>query len=164
MPRPEQPDLAGTSAATQRTIDGIIAAHRNIPGAIVTVLREAHAAAGRLSPSLLDYISVEMKLPMRSVHEVAAFHRRSFMRPEGRHNVKLCTGAACGDRGTGPMLGRIRAALRLAEGAVSGDGRFSIDTVSCLGACGLAPVMVVDGDTYGAIDPDQALEILERYP
>jgi NADH:ubiquinone oxidoreductase subunit E len=164
MPCPEHPDLAGSNAATQGAIDRIIAAHRHIPGALVTVLREAHAAAGCLSPPLLDYISAEMNLPRRSVHDVAAFHRRAFEMPEGRHKVKLCTGSACGHRGTEPVLGRVRAALRLAESGFSEDRRFSLDTVRCLGACGLAPVMVVDGDTHGAVDPDHVLEILARYP
>jgi NADH:ubiquinone oxidoreductase subunit E len=163
MSRPEYSDFADINRATQEAIDRLIADHRHSPGAIVAVLRQVHAVSGRLSPPLLDYISAEMSLPLRLVHDVAAFHRRSFQTPEGRHSVKLCTGAACDGRGTGPVLGRIRTVLER-KGPLSEDRRFSFDTVRCLGACGMAPVMVVDEDTYGAIEVDQVLEILEKYP
>ena len=164
MPRHAQTDLADIDAAMRGAVDRIIAAFRGRPGTIVTVLREVRAATGCLSPPLLDYIAAEMNLPPRSVRDTAAFHSRFFDAPQGRHKVRLCRGAACGGKGIEPVFGRVRQALRLEEGATSADRRFCLETVHCLGACGLAPVMVVDRDTYGAVAPEQVLEILERYP
>lgn len=163
MPRHAHTDLVQMDAAMLGAVDRIIAAHRHTPGAIVTVLRQVHAATGRLSPPLLDHIAAAMNLPPRWVRDTAAYHSRFLDAPQGRHKVRLCRGAACGGRGIEPVWGRVRQALRLEEGAASEDRRFSLEAVHCLGACGMAPVMVVDQDTYGAVAPEQVLEILEKY-
>jgi NADH-quinone oxidoreductase subunit E len=85
------------------------------------------------------------------------------MVPKGRHTVKVCMGTACYVRGIGEVLNRLRSEYKLEVGATSDDRRFTLEAVRCLGACGLAPVVVVDNDTHGGVTPDRILDILKRY-
>jgi NADH-quinone oxidoreductase subunit E len=85
------------------------------------------------------------------------------MVPKGRHIIKVCMGTACYVRGIAEVLNRIKSEYNLAVGGTTEDRRFSLEAVRCLGACGLAPVIVVDSDTIGGIGPDQVSELLNRY-
>lgn len=85
------------------------------------------------------------------------------MKPKGRHLIKVCTGTACYVKGIKEVLARIKNAYALPEGGTTEDRRFSLDGVRCLGACGLAPVMVVDNDTHGAVSSDAVLDVLKKY-
>jgi NADH:ubiquinone oxidoreductase subunit E len=85
------------------------------------------------------------------------------MVPKGRHLIKVCMGTACYVRGIGEVLNRIKSLYNLEVGETTEDMRFSLEAVRCLGACGLAPVIVIDSDTHGGVSPDQISEILSRY-
>jgi NADH:ubiquinone oxidoreductase subunit E len=85
------------------------------------------------------------------------------MIPKGRHNIKVCMGTACYVRGIAEILNRMKAEFKLEVGATSEDRRFSLEAVRCLGACGLAPVIVVDSDTHGGVTPDRVKDVLNRY-
>ena len=85
------------------------------------------------------------------------------MVPKGRHTIKVCLGTACYVRGTKPILQRLSSAFKIGVGETTEDRRFSLEAVRCLGACGLAPAVVVGDDTYGGVTPDGILEILEKY-
>jgi len=145
------------------TIDDIIAAYRNRPGAIITVLRECQAVAGYLPVELIDYISRGLNLPKSEVYGVASFYSLFSMTPKGRHTIKICTGTACYVKGIKEVIARISNAYQVDEGETSPDRRFSLESVRCLGACGLAPVMVVGSDVHGAISSDKILELLDKY-
>jgi NADH:ubiquinone oxidoreductase subunit E len=85
------------------------------------------------------------------------------MVPKGRHTIKMCLGTACYVKGIKEALSRIENEYQLKEGDTTDDRRFSLEAVRCLGACGLAPVMVVDQDTYGDVSSDKVIELLEKY-
>ena len=85
------------------------------------------------------------------------------MVPKGRHIIKVCLGTACYVRGTKQILQRLSSVFKIGVGETTEDRRFSLEAVRCLGACGLAPVVVVGNDTHGGITPDGVLEILDRY-
>jgi len=145
------------------SIDEVIAENRGRPGSIITVLRESQAIAGYLPVELIDYISANMNLPVSEVFGVASFYSLFSMKPKGRHTIRMCLGTACYVKGVKEALARITNTFALNEGETSEDRRFSLEGVRCLGACGLAPVMVVGGDTYGAISADKVIDILEEY-
>ena len=85
------------------------------------------------------------------------------MVPKGRHTIKMCLGTACYVKGIKEALSRIQNEFQLKEGDTTDDRRFSLEAVRCLGACGLAPVMVVDQDTYGDVSPDNVIELIDKY-
>jgi NADH:ubiquinone oxidoreductase subunit E len=158
--RPDHPDI------TEQMWDKIhlvIADNKNKPGSIITVLRECQDIVGYLPVQLMDFISAGMNLPSSEVFGVASFYALFSMQPKGRHLIKLCMGTACYVKGIKESLVRIKNRYQLEEGGTSEDRRFSLEAVRCLGACGLAPVMVVDSDTHGAISSDSVLDLLDRY-
>jgi NADH:ubiquinone oxidoreductase subunit E len=144
-------------------IDAVIDKNKSVSGAVITVLRECQAIAGYLPVELLDYISQGLNLPASSVYGVASFYSLFSMVPKGRHTIKMCLGTACYVKGIKEALSRIENEYQLKEGDTTDDRRFSLEAVRCLGACGLAPVMVVDQDTYGDVSSDKVIELLEKY-
>ena len=156
----QHPDIEDTMWAS---IDEVIAENRGKPGSIITVLRESQEIAGYLPVELIDYISANMNLPVSEVFGVASFYSLFSMKPRGRHTVRMCLGTACYVKGIKESLARISNTFQVNEGETSEDRRFSLEGVRCLGACGLAPVMVVGGDTYGAISADKVIDILDKY-
>ena len=158
--QPTHPDITEEMWAK---IHMVIADHKDIPGSIISVLRECQDIVGYLPVQLMDFISAEMNLPSSEVFGVASFYALFSMQPKGRHLIKLCMGTACYVKGIKESLVRIKNRYKLEEGGTSEDRRFSLEAVRCLGACGLAPVMVVDTDTHGAISSDTVTDVLDQY-
>jgi NADH:ubiquinone oxidoreductase subunit E len=144
-------------------IDEIITANRNIPGSVIGVLRECQDVVGYLPVELIDYISNGLNLSRSEVYGVASFYSLFSFEPKGRHLVKVCMGTACYVKGIKESVNRIENKYGLKEGGTSEDRRFSLEAVRCLGACGLAPVVVVDQDTYGDVKADSVIDTLENY-
>ena len=144
-------------------VDAVIAAHKCVPGSIIAVLRECQDVVGFLPKELLDYISRGLNLPSSEVFGVTSFYSLFSMKPKGRHTIKMCLGTACYVKGIKEGLSRIEQTFKIQEGETTSDRRFSLEAVRCLGACGLAPVMVVDQDTHGDVSSDKVLDILEKY-
>lgn len=143
--------------------DAIIDAHRDTPGSLITVLRLCQDIVGYFPPDLIEHIAGGMNLPLSKVYGVVSFYSLFSLKPKGRHQVRVCTGTACYVRGVREVLDRVERRFDVKAGGTCADGRFSLEPVRCLGACGLAPVMVVDRDTHGGVTPDSACAILEGY-
>jgi len=144
-------------------IDQILAANRPVAGSIIAALRECQNVVGYLPVELLDYISTGLNLPSSEVYGVASFYSLFSMTPKGRHTIKLCLGTACYVKGIKEVLSRIENEFRIEEGGTTEDRRFSLEGVRCLGACGLAPVMVIGEDTHGDVSSDKIITLLEDY-
>ena len=144
-------------------IDEIISTNKPRPGSIITVLRECQDTVGYLPVELIDYIGDGMNLSRSEVYGVASFYALFSMTPKGRHTVKLCLGTACYVKGIKEVLDRISNEYKVKEGGTTEDRRFSVEAVRCLGACGLAPVMVINQDTHGDVKADGVLKILDQY-
>jgi len=157
---PQHPDITNDMWIA---IDEIIIANRDVAGSVIGVLRECQDVVGYLPVELIDYISYGMNLSSSEVFGVASFYSLFSFEPKGRHLIKVCMGTACYVKGIKEAIGRIENQYNIKEGGVSEDRRFSLDAVRCLGACGLAPVVVVDQDTYGAVKADKVVETLEKY-
>jgi len=143
--------------------DTIIAAHCDTPGSLITVLRLCQDIVGYFPSDLIEHIAGGMNLPLSKVYGVVSFYSLFSLKPKGRHQVRVCTGTACYVRGVREVLDRVERRFDVKAGGTCADGRFSLEPVRCLGACGLAPVMVVDRDTHGGVTPDSACGILETY-
>lgn len=157
---PEHPDIDETMWSR---IDQVIDANRSVSGAIITVLRECQDVVGYLPVPLLDYIGRGMNLPRSEVYGVASFYALFSMTPKGRHTIKLCLGTACYVKGIKEVMSRIENKYHVKDGGTTEDRRFSVQGVRCLGACGLAPVVVIDQDTHGDVSSDKIIDIVERY-
>jgi len=157
---PQHPDIKNDMWSQ---IDEIIAANRKVPGSVIGVLRECQDVVGYLPVELIDYISNGLNLSRSEVYGVASFYSLFSFEPKGRHLIKVCMGTACYVKGIKEAVNRIENKYGIKEGGMSGDRRFSLEAVRCLGACGLAPVMVVDQDTYGDVKADKVIDTLEKY-
>lgn len=158
-----KPDHSDINGEMWKQIDNTIAANANKPGSIITVLRECQNVVGYLPVELIDYIAQGLNLSRCEVYGVASFYALFSMTPKGRHTIKMCMGTACYVKGIKETMERISNEFKVEEGGTTDDRRFSLEAVRCLGACGLAPVMVVNEDTHGDVSADQVIQILERY-
>ena len=144
-------------------VDEVIQANKDVDGAVITVLRECQNIVNYLPAELIDYIADGMNLPRSEVYGVASFYSLFALEPKGRHTIKVCTGTACYVKGIREVITRIEGEYKVKEGGTTDDRRFSLEGVRCLGACGLAPVMVVGDDTHGDVAAENVIQSLEEY-
>ena len=144
-------------------VDEIITTNRDVPGSVIGVLRECQDVVGYLPVELIDYISDGLNLSSSEVFGVASFYSLFSFEPKGRHLIKVCMGTACYVKGIQEAVNRIENKYKLKEGGTTEDRRFSLEAVRCLGACGLAPVVVVDQDTYGGVTAEKVIETIDKY-
>ena len=144
-------------------IDAVIDRHRGRPGCLIPVLEECQEIFGYLPVELQEYIGRGLNIAPSTIYGVVTFYSFFTMVPKGRHIIKVCMGTACYVKGIGEVMSRIQADYNLEVGETTADRRFSLESVRCLGACGLAPVIVIDKDTHGFVTPDSILDILARY-
>jgi NADH-quinone oxidoreductase subunit E len=154
------PDL---TAEVMSRVDEIIDQNRGKAGCLIPVLEECQGIVGYLPVELQEYIGKRLNIPGSTIYGVVTFYSFFCMVPKGRHTIKVCMGTACYVRGIREVLNRLQSNMNLGVGQTSEDRRFSLEAVRCVGACGLAPVMVVDEDTHGGVTPESALKILNRY-
>jgi NADH:ubiquinone oxidoreductase subunit E len=144
-------------------VDEIIGRYRSKPGSLIPVLEEVQETLGHLPKPILARVALGLRRPFSEVYGVATFYSFFTMVPRGRHTVRCCLGTACYVRGGKKNLDKLVETLRVAPGETTPDRRFSLETVRCLGACGLAPVIMVDEDTFRQVKPTQISAILEPY-
>jgi NADH-quinone oxidoreductase subunit E len=158
--QPNHPDITADMWAR---VDAVISRNRGVPGSVIGVLRECQDIVGYLPVELIDCISTGLNLSRSEVFGVASFYALFSLYPKGRNLVKVCMGTACYVKGIKEVISRIENHYEVKQGATTADRRFSLEPVRCLGACGLAPVMVVNTDTYGDVKSDKVLQILDQY-
>jgi len=146
-----------------KEIDNIIQWYKGVPGALIPVLEECQNVCGYLPMEVQERISKGLNIPGSTIYGVVTFYSFFTMVPKGRHTVKVCLGTACYVRGGKANLKYLEDEFEVEVGSTTRDFRFSLDSVRCLGACGMAPAMVVDDDTYAQVSRKNILGILDRY-
>jgi NADH:ubiquinone oxidoreductase subunit E len=136
---------------------------RDTSGCLMPIMQAAQDIYGYLPYEVQKIISDEMGIPVEKVYGVATFYAQFILNPKGENTVSVCLGTACYVKGSGLVLDEIEKQLGIADGECTNDGKFSLDTCRCVGACGLAPVMLVNEDVYGKVTPDQVKGILDKY-
>lgn len=144
-------------------LDAIIAKYKGKPGGLIPVLEEAQVTLEYLPRAVQSRIARGMNLPFSRVYGVVTFYSFFTMKPRGRHTVRVCLGTACYVRGGKRIAETMEKTFGIKEGETTVDRRFTYETVRCLGACGLGPVMVVDDDVHGRVKPAKVKEILAAY-
>lgn len=146
----------------EKTIS-IVQSHGCSTSNLIAILQDIQAACSYLSEESLTVVAEMLGVSVSSVYSVATFYENFSLEPKGRHIIKVCAGTACHVRKSGPIYDAIHEYLGLNDKRkTSSDGMFTLETVACLGACGLAPVMTVDGEVYPKMAPDAAIELLEE--
>ncbi|MDI6800929.1 MAG: NAD(P)H-dependent oxidoreductase subunit E [Thermodesulfovibrionales bacterium] len=159
-PEPHVEDYTDEVAAK---LDAIIAKYKNKPGSLIPVLQESQELVGYLPRVVQRHIAKNLKIPVSEVHGVVSFYSFFTMKPKGKHNVRVCLGTACYVKGAEEIIKKLSGGLKVEVGGITADKSFSLETVRCLGACGLAPVVVVDKDTHGSVNPVKAMDLLKEY-
>lgn len=144
-------------------VDAIIERYRSKPGSLIPVLEDVQETLGYLPKSIQRKIALSLGVPLSEVYGVVTFYSFFTMAPRGRHTVKCCLGTACYVRGSKKILEKLSGILGIEPGNTTTDRRFSLETVRCLGACGLAPVITADDDTFRHVKPTRVAELLEKY-
>lgn len=130
---------------------------------LISVLHKVQDHFGYLANEHMDAVSVLMQIPAAKVTGVASFYHFFNFTPRGKHRISLCMGTACFVKGAGKVLDKIQELIGVKVGETSADGQFSVDVARCVGACALAPVMIVDEKVYAEVKPDQVAKILGEY-
>jgi len=130
---------------------------------LIPILNEVNRSIGYLPPDALDEISRQMRVPKSQLFSVASFYQMLSTKPRGRHVVKFCESAPCHVVGGRQVWQTLQQKMGLKAGETSMDGKWSLVTTSCLGVCGVGPVVLIDDDIYGNVTPDQLDTILARY-
>lgn len=144
-------------------LDLIIEKHKSKPGGLIPVLEEAQVVLEYLPINVQKRIAKGLNLPLSRVYGVVTFYSFFTMTPRGRHTVRVCLGTACYVRGGKALADTIEKLYGVKEGETTPDRRFTYESVRCLGACGLGPVIVVDDEVHGRVKPVKVKEILSQY-
>ncbi len=148
---------------TQEIITEIIGKYESDQSSLIAVLQDTQEHFGYLPKDALIEISKELNVPLSRVLSLATFYSAFSLEPKGKHPIYVCMGTACHVRGAQPVLETFERELGIKEGETTEDLEFSLDTVRCVGCCGLAPVVMVGEDVHGKISQSKAPKILKKY-
>ncbi|MGD9569400.1 MAG: NADH-quinone oxidoreductase subunit NuoE [Sedimentibacter sp.] len=129
----------------------------------LAILQDIQNKYGFIPRETMNYIAEHLNLPVSDIYSMATFYKALSLKPKGRHVIKVCNGTACHIRGSVKLIDQLTEVLSIMPGETTDDGLFSVEIVNCLGACALAPVMVVDGKYYGAMTKDKIKTVLNEY-
>ncbi len=153
---------SGTREQEERLRE-VIAQYKGQPGATMPVLQAAQEIFGYLPEEVQILIAEGLELPLSEIYGVASFYAQFTLNPKGKYQISLCLGTACYVKGAAAVLEAVEKKLGIKPGSITPDGKFSLDACRCIGACGLAPVMMINEDVYGRLTPEQISGILDKY-
>lgn len=144
-------------------VDAIIMKYRSKSGSLIPVLEEVQETIGYLPGSIQKRVAFGLTIPLSEVYGVVTFYSFFTTVPRGKHTIRCCLGTACYVRGGKKILEQLGQELNIEPGQTTDDRRFSLETVRCLGACGLAPVMMVGEETYRQVKPTKVSDVIGDY-
>jgi NADH-quinone oxidoreductase subunit E len=146
-----------------RVVDEVVAARGAAPGSLIPILQDVQARVGYLPPDVLERIGERAGIPAAQVYGVASFYSQFRLKPVGKYVIKVCHGTACHVQGAVNISDALTDELKTKDGETTEDGRFTVSSVACLGCCSLAPVMMVEENTFGRLTPDAARKVVRKY-
>lgn len=144
-------------------LDEILDNHPKDPSSLIQVLLEIQSKNRWLPKPVLKKVSERLNVPLNRIEHIITFYKAFSVVPKGRHEVHVCTGTACHVRGSSKVLNSVQDQTGLKPGLTDQELKFSLETVSCVGCCALGPVMVVDEDFHGQMDPTKSKDVLKNY-
>jgi NADP-reducing hydrogenase subunit HndA len=141
----------------------VIAKLKDQKGALMPILQQAQDIYGYLPIEVQTIISNETGIPLEKIYGVATFYAQFALNPKGKYRISVCLGTACYVKGSGDIYDKLQEKLGIAGGECTPDGKFSLDACRCVGACGLAPVVMINDDVYGRLTVDDIDDMLAKY-
>ncbi|MDD2376252.1 MAG: NAD(P)H-dependent oxidoreductase subunit E [Clostridia bacterium] len=135
----------------------------SVDGGIIAALHEVQDEYGYIPESVQKYLSKELDVPMSDIYGIITFYSRFSLLPKGKYSIEVCMGTACYVKGAEDVLNTFKDELKIKEGEITKDGKFSLECIRCIGACGLAPAIVINEEVYGKMSPDKVREVLSKY-
>ena len=144
-------------------IDSILEEHGYRHSAIISILQDAQRIENYLSEGSLRYISEKLELGLTRIFDIATFYKSFSLKPRGKYMIKVCCGTACHLGGAVQTIDQLNRTLKIKDGETTDDKLFSLETVNCLGACALAPVVAVGEDYHEAVNAGKIEKIISEY-
>jgi len=141
----------------------VIADHKGEKGALMPILQKAQEIYGYLPIEVQTIISDELNIPLEKIYGVVTFYSQFALNPKGKYRISVCLGTACYVKGAGDLFNKLQELLGIEDGGCTPDGKFSLESCRCIGACGLAPVLTINDDVYGKLTVDELESILAKY-
>jgi NADP-reducing hydrogenase subunit HndA len=159
----EKKCCCGCTDERENMLDKIIAKYKDTKGPLIPVLHEAQEIYGYLPMNVQKKVSEGLNVPLSEIYGVVTFYTQFTLKPKGKYQIQICMGTACYVKGSGALLDKLKEKLGIHVGDCTEDGKFSLDACRCIGACGLAPVMKINDEVYGRLNPDDIEGIIEKY-
>ena len=149
-------------ATVTETVEQIVGSRKGMPSQLIEVLQDIQEAEGHVSEHAIGVVSEQLATPLIDVYRVVRFYKAFSLKPRGRHQIVTCMGTACHVRGAVRMLDEVLGQLHVKPGETTEDGAFTVESVNCVGACALGPVVVLDGQYYGHMTPGKLRKLIEK--
>lgn len=144
-------------------INKIILANKDKAGSVILILQQSQNLVGYITPEMIEMISDQLYVPATKVYGVVSFYNFFSMVPKGKYTIQVCTGTSCYVKGGQKIIDAFGKKVGLKPKGITDDGLFSLETVRCLGACGLSPVLSINGEIHGRVKPNSIEDILAEY-
>jgi NADH:ubiquinone oxidoreductase subunit E len=141
----------------------ILDEYKNVDGSLIPILQKVQAGYGYLPEQILNVVSERLNMSVTEIVGVSTFYAQFHLKPRGKHIIKVCCGTACHVKNAKNLSARVIANFKIKKNETTEDRMFTFEEVSCLGACGIAPVVVIDTDVHGELSPDKLDDILGKY-
>jgi NADH-quinone oxidoreductase subunit E len=141
----------------------IIKQYKGKPGPLIPVLQKVQAKYGWLPQPLVEYIARELNIYLSEVYGVITFYSQFYTEPRGRYTIHVCRGTACHVKGSNRIMEQLEEELGVKAGGMTKDGKFTVEEVNCVGACGIAPVVIIGEKTFGSLTVAQAIEAVRDF-
>jgi len=157
----EKPVADGTIDLSK--MEKIFGKYKNVKGALIPILQFVQTEYGYLPEPVVDFISERLNISVNEIIGVATFYAQFHLKPRGYHIIKVCCGTACHVKNAKALSSKVHEKLKININETTEDKLFTFEEVSCLGACGIAPVVMIDEDIHGELSPDKLNDVLGKY-
>ena len=146
-----------------KEVNVILSKYKRDQSSVIGILQDIQERERYLPRDVLEYVAERLDIPLSKIYHLSTFYKAFSLEPRGKHLINVCLGTACHVRGAARVVERLETNLGVSAGETTADLNFSLDTVNCLGACALGPVVVIDGEYYGQMAPEKVDDILKDY-
>ena len=158
-----QPTVSSTPQADVSLIENIISKYKGKKGGLITLLQEIQAVYTYLPKAALQRVEEELNYNLSELYAVATFYAQFKLKPSGKYSIKVCKGTACHVQNANAVMNALSEHLQVKDGETTEDGKFTLEAVSCLGCCSLAPAIMIGEETFGKLTGDTAVKTIINF-